>query len=436
MPRSGSKKVHIAFTAGRLTHFGGVYLLHQFLQHIKLRTFLHEGIRVSERNNHFSVTERLMALVYPMILGLNSVELVTLFGRNGVFQYLTGLPRVPNPTTLRRFLVRKADAVLPRLRAVHDEMRTHFLSTPLPQTSVYLDFDSTAKTLYGHQEGVVKGYNPGHKGKKSYHPLICTEAHLGDCLGGELRYGNVHTAAGVFEMFRRILSLLPSSVRTIRVRADAGFYDGDFVALLRDNRIEFAIVAHMTSPIREKVARMRYTAVTPDLSVAEFHYKPNGWDRKHRFVVLREKLTEERREQLKLFTLENYAYHCIVSNLPLSPHNIFAFYENRSGMERIIRTLKEDYPFSAAPTNCFNANALYTELSLLSYNIVTWFKRLCLPEDWQSYTIPTLRHRILLVPGVFTKTNNRPKLKLPRNTPYQDVFEKAQKKIKELRSLA
>lgn len=435
MSRTGSKKVEVSFTAGRLTHCGGVYLLHQFLQKIKLRSFFSKNMSIRERNNKFSVTERLMALVYPMILGLNSIELVTLFGRNGVFQYLTGLPRVPNPTTLRRFLVRNADLLLPRLRAVHDTLRTHFLSASLPQTSVYLDFDSTVKTLYGHQEGVVKGYNPSRKGKKSYHPLICTEAHLGDCLGGELRYGNVHTAAGVPDMFKRTLSLLPSSIRTIRVRADAGFYDGDFVALLRDNRVGYAVVAHMTCPLKEKVAHVRYTTVNSALSVAEFHYKPNGWNKPCRFVVLREKLTEERKEQLKLFTLENYGYHCIVSNLPLTPYTIFEFYENRSGIERIVRTLKEDYPFSKAPTNGFNANALYTELSLLSYNIVTWFKRLCLPEDWQSYTIPTLRHRILLVPGVFTRTNNRPKLKLPRNTPYQEVFGEAQKKIKELRPL-
>ena len=135
--------MEVSFTAGRLTHFGGVYLLHQFLQKIKLRSFFSKNMSIRERNNKFSVTERLMALVYPMILGLNSIELVTLFGRNGVFQYLTGLPRVPNPTTLRRFLVRNADLLLPRLRAVHDTLRTHFLSASLPQTSVYLDFDST-----------------------------------------------------------------------------------------------------------------------------------------------------------------------------------------------------------------------------------------------------------------------------------------------------
>ena len=99
MPRTGAKNIKIAFTAGQLTHFGGVYLLHRFLQQSQLRTFLCQRFRINERNNYFSITERLFTLMYPMILGLNTIELTTLLGTNGVFQYLTGLPRVPRPNT-------------------------------------------------------------------------------------------------------------------------------------------------------------------------------------------------------------------------------------------------------------------------------------------------------------------------------------------------
>lgn len=436
MPRTGAKQVQVSFTAGQLTHFGGVYLLHCFLQHLHFRTFLGDRLRIPERNNHFSMTERIFALLYPMILGLNTIELSALLGTNGVFQYLTGLPRFPNPTTLRRFLVKKASVLLPRLRDAHDQLRSLFLELPEPHTSAWLDFDSTARTLYGHQEGVVKGYNPGHPGKKSYHPLVCSEAHLHDCLGGELRYGNAHTADGVVPMLQRVLRTLPASTRTIRVRADAGFYDGKFIKELLDNRIEFAVVAHMTAPLNHRVGGLRYSRINDLESTSEFRYQPHGWNASTRFLVLREKLTEERRQQLKLLMINAYSYHVVVTNLPMTPWNVFNFYQDRTGLERIIRTLKEDYPFATAPTNSFAANALYAELSLLSYNIVIWFKRLCLPEDWQTYTVGTLRHRLLLIPGIFTRTNNRPRLKLPRNSPYQEEFNSALKQIKRLKPLA
>lgn len=432
MSRTGAKNVKVSFTAGRLTHFGGVYLLHRFLQQIRLRSFLCARLQINERNNYFTITERLFALIYPMILGLNSVELTVLLGNNGVFQYLTGLPRVPRPNTLRRFLIDKANVLSPRLKPAHNLLRAHFLAN---HSSYWLDFDSTVKTLYGNQEGVVKGYNPEHKGKKSYHPLICTEAHFQDCLGGELRYGNTDTADGVGEMLDSVLTIIPSIARDVRVRADAGFYDGDFVAKLSQNNCKFVLVAVRTKPLQMKILNQKYAPVNQIQATTEFQYQPMNWGKSCRFVVLREELTEHKKQQLQLFTMEKYSYRLLVTNLNLTPLAVFHFYDGRAGLERIVRILKEDYPFAKALTNNFAANALYAELSLLAYNIVIWFQRLCLPDDWQSYTVSTLRHRLLLIPGVFTRTGNRPELKLPKNCLYQDVFENALGKINNLSSL-
>lgn len=434
MHRTGSRSVKVDFTAGQLTHFGGIYLLHRFLQQLQLRTFLSRQLRILERNNQFSISERLLALVYPIILGLDNIELTSLLGTNGVFQYLTGLPCFPRPNTLRRFLISKAPILFTRLRHSHDLLRTHFLKIDSPSSSYWLDFDSTAKTLYGHQEGVVKGYNPGHKGKKSYHPLICTEAHLGDCLGGELRYGNAHTASGVEAMFTHILTLLPSG-RSLRVRADAGFYDGGFIEKIHQNGGSFAVVVHLTPPLKGRLGGLRYQKANKVQYTAEFKYQPHGWKKPYRFVVLRETLTEKRKEQLRLFTVDAYAYHVIVTNLSLTPYGVFHFYEDRAGIERIVRTLRDDYPFGTAPTQHFMANALYAELSLVAYNIIIWFKRLCLPPEWQSYTVETLRQKLLLIPGVFTRTQNRPLLKLPKGCLYQDIFLHAENKISKLSSL-
>lgn len=432
MRRTGARNTQISFTAGHLTHFGGVYLLHHLLQQLQFRTFLSRKLQIDERNNYCSITERLFALIYPMILGLNSIELTVLLGNNGVFQYLTGLPRVPRPNTLRRFLIDKAEVLSLRLRRAHNLLRSHFLAN---HSSYWLDFDSTVKTLYGHQEGVVKGYHPEHKGKKSYHPLLCSEAHFQDCLGGELRYGNADTADGVEVMLDTALTIIPSAGKIIRVRADAGFSDGDFIAKLSQNNCEFAVVAKRTRPLQLKILSQKYTRVNETQATTEFYYQPMNWNKSYRFVVLREKLTEEKKQQLQLFTLEKYSYRLLVTNLDFIPIGVFRFYDGRAGLERIVRILKEDYPFAKALTNNFAANSLYAELSLLSYNIIVWFKRLCLPYSWQSYTVSTLRHRILLIPGVFTRTGNRPMLKLPRNSPYQDVFENALEKINNLSSL-
>lgn len=431
--RPGAHKIRTTFTAGGLTHFGGIYLLHSFLRQLRLRSFLYQNLSFPQRNNRYTVTELLLALMYPMILGLEKIEVAALLNTNGTFQYITGLPSFPNPTTLRRFLIRAAPTLLPQLRTTHDALRAAFLTRPTTLSSFWIDCDSTAKTLYGNQEGVVRGYNPNHKGKKSYHPLIVTEAHRGDCLAGLLRPGNAHTADRIEECIDQTLAILPHRTR-LRLRADAGFYNGDFVRKLKENGVQFAIVAKMTPPIKQMVAGKRYRPIMQTFSTASFRYQPHGWSAAENFVILRRRLPPPETEdgQTTLFTLDQYAYSVIVTDLPLTPYGVFTFYKDRAGIERIVRVLKDDYPFGTAPTNHLDANELYAECSLLAYNIMVWFKRLCLPPDWQSYTLPTIRHRLLMIPGEFVKTNNVPTLRFPRDSLYQDVFAHAQKKISTL----
>jgi hypothetical protein len=406
-----------------------VYLFNRFLQQLRFRRYLSQSLRFEQRNSRYSLTEFLIALMYPMILGLEKIEVSALLKTNGVFQYLTGLPSFPDPVTLRRFLVRSAPVLLPRLGRIHDHLRTHFLGRPTLPSSFWLDCDSTARTLYGHQEGAVKGYNPAHPGKKSYHPLLVTEAHRADCLGGFLRPGNAHTAEGVHDLLQKVLRLLPHQQR-LRLRADAGFYAGSLLALLELESVAYAIVARMAAPLQSQVRRLRYCHVAPRFATSEFNYRPYRWNRSRRFVVLRRILPEDETEfPTTLFTLDRYAYSIIVTNLDLQPYRVFRFYQDRSAQERIIRTLKADYPLAKAPTSSFEANALYAELSLLAYNLVVWFKRLCLPDDWQSCTLPTIRHRLLLMPGEFTRGNNIATLRFPWNSPYQDAFKYAQERI-------
>lgn len=433
--RSGARNVRVAFAAAQLTHFGGVFLIHQYLQRLCFRTYLSHILSYRDRNNRYTLSEYLIALLYAMILGLENIEVSALLKTNGVFQYLTGLPSFPDPTALRRFLIRAAPPLLPELRAVHDHLRAYFLVLPSIPPSIWLDCDSTVRTIYGHQEGAEIGYNPTHRGKRSYHPLVVSEAHLGDLLGGLLRPGNASSADRIQELIQTVLAVLPRGVM-VRLRADAGFYSGDLVRFLMEKRISFVIVADCTAPIKRRLPGLRYHRINNPLAVSEFHYEPQGWGAKERFVVLRKKLPDDpATPQGTLLTMNRYAYRVLVTNLPLTPFGVFSFYDGHAGVERVIRTLKDDYPYAKAATRNFEANVLYAELSMLAYNLMIWFKRLCLPEQWQSYTLPTIRHRLLMIPGAFTRTGNVPTLRFPRNNLYQDTFTFAQDRIKKLTPL-
>jgi hypothetical protein len=72
---------------------------------LHLRHFLAEQIRYSRCNRDYSVSQMLLALVYPIVLGLDRIETASLLRSDGTFQYLTGLQSFPDPQTLRRFLL-------------------------------------------------------------------------------------------------------------------------------------------------------------------------------------------------------------------------------------------------------------------------------------------------------------------------------------------
>ena len=263
---------------------------------------------------------------------------------------------------------------------------------------------------------------------------MATEGHLRDCLGGFLRFGNAASAEGVIPLFREIYSLLPQA-SILRTRADAGFYDGKFIEELDKHRAEFAMVTDITLPLKHRLPLLRYKRVNDFFSVAEFHYQPEKWNKPYRFVVLRRKMSDSPDEKFTLFTLDKYAYSVMVTNLSLTAYGVFRCYKDRAGLERIVRILKNDFPFGGAPPGNFVANAFSAELSLFAYNVVMWFKRICLPEEWQSLTLPKLRHRLLMMPGEFVRTGNIPTLKFPRNNPNKEIFEYAQKQIKKLKPL-
>lgn len=90
--RSGSRNIRTNFAAPGLTHFGGIFLLHQFLQQLRFRSYLSQHLHFPQRNNRYSLSELFLALVYPMILGLEKIEVSALLQTNGVFQSITGLP--------------------------------------------------------------------------------------------------------------------------------------------------------------------------------------------------------------------------------------------------------------------------------------------------------------------------------------------------------
>ncbi len=307
--RLGPKNLTISFAGKNVTHFGGVYLLHLFLRRIKLKSLFSRSLLFAQRNNHYTISETMLALIYPIALGFGRIETTHLLKHHGVFQYLTGLPTYPDSTILRRFLLRMAPLALPKLRRLHDHLLSMMLLKPTHPTRIVFDLDSTVLVLYGKQEMAHIGYNPKKPGRPSYHPLVCFNGLTKDYWHGELRPGDTHTATGVLDFLETSFAKVPPSVKGIIIRADKGVFDHKTVEYLESQNALFVIAARLMPPIKRRLAGLSYSRYASGIETAEFQHPIKAGHREYRFVVVRRPIPDDPSEQLSLFTLGKYSYY-------------------------------------------------------------------------------------------------------------------------------
>ena len=432
--RYSPRNIRIACDHKGLTHFGGVYFFHEFLRVLQFRNFLATHLAYPRRNNRYHLSQMMLALVYPIVLGLDRLETASFLRANGTFQYLTGLPSFPDPQTLRRFLLHAPDSFWEQMHRVNDRLLQTFIHLPGRRSRLIFDLDSTVVTVFGKQEDAAVGYNPRYRGKRSYDPLLCMEANSSYLWDAELRPGNAGTWDGSIEVLETSFANVPPDIREVRVRGDAGFgFDPVFVAL-EARPAQYAVVARLTQAFKRLLPGLTYQPVNRNWEMAEFEHRPHGWPKARRFVVARRFIQQEEAETT-LFSMGRYIYRAWVTNLSLTPAGIWHFYDGRAAIETRIRELREDFALRKIPTKSFAANALYLEIIRLAYNLVTAFQRSCLEESWQSLTLQKLRYKLFLIPGELTRPQNRPVLRLRPSPMLEDLSAKILAKVTGLRPI-
>jgi hypothetical protein len=425
MPK-GLRTLCFSFSDRQLTHYGGMVLMQRFCNRLRLRHRLQRYVPVPHRIGDFLPSDLVLALLYALIAGLRRINQTEVLRYNGTFLSLLGLERFPDQSTLRRFLQRLPTASIRKLVRLHDQLRRELFVLPSQPTTLIFDLDSVVLTLYGQQQGAHIGYNPKKKGRRSYHPLLCFEAHRQEFWHGSLRPGDAAANTGVVPFLQRCLAKVPNTLARsrIRVRADAGFFSGKLIAFLDQMGLGYVIVARLYPAFRRKACAVKFQKLSWGVEAGEFQYKPQHWEQAHRFVVIRRPIPEDPAEaaQLTLFKDRRYAYTVLVSNLELEPWRIWTFYRPRAIIEKDIRELLYDLPLGKIPTADWAANVAFFQIVLLAFNLMHWFKRLCLPAPWAKATVETVRNDFLVLPAKLVRIAHRNVLQLPKGYHYEKEF--------------
>jgi hypothetical protein len=435
--KKGLQSLDYSFEADFLTHHGGLFLIQRFCNKLDLRRRLQRRLRAAPAWTDFDPVDLVLLCLFLLIAGVQRFNKSDKLQYDGFFLSLLGLETLPDETSLRRFLKRLAPEAIRQIVRLHDQLRRELFALPKPRSSLEFHLDSVVLTLYGKQQGARLGYNPQAKGRRSYHPILCFENHGQEFWHGSLRPGDAGANTGARFFVQRILAKVPTHVARSRIRflMDAGFFSGNLVADLDQVGCGYTIVCRSYEAYHKMAEQAGFQDLDFGWGVAEFRHRPQRWHREHRFVAVRRPLPVDPEEasQLTLFKDGQYSYSVLVTNLAIQPWRVWTQYVDRANIEKSIRELLNELALGKIPTQTWTANVAFFQLLLFAYNIVHWFKRLCLPAAQLRTTMETLRHEIIGLPAKLSFRSGKNVLILPRRYQHKAAFLAAAAKVEKFK---
>lgn len=434
--KKGLQTLDFAFEADTLTHYGGLFLIQRFCNKLDLRRRLKRSLAAAPDWSDFDPADVILMLLFLLIAGVQRINKSDKLQYDGFFLSLLGLDTLPEEGSIRRFLKRLSPEAIRQIVCLHDRLRRELFSIPAPRSSLTFHLDSVVLTLWGKQQGARLGYNPKARGRRSYHPLLCFEAHGQEFWHGSLRPGDAASNTGARSFVQRCLEKVPGHLARSRIRilADAGFFSGPLISDLDQAGCGYTIVCRSYEAYHRMAEKAGFKDLKLGWGVAEFRHRPQRWKREHRFIAIRRPLPidSEAAAQLTLFKDTRYSYSILVTNQEVNAWKVWNDYLKRSNIERSIRELLNDLALSKIPTQTWTANVAFFQLLLFAYNLLHWFKRLCLAEPLLGMTAETLRHQLIELPGKLACTAGKNVLLLPRGYPHKDAFLKAMERVNKL----
>ena len=182
--------------------------------------------------------------------------------------------------------------------------------------------------------------------------------------------------------------------------------------------------------------RKRWRPLDGRWSCFETDWSPACWDRKFRFIFIRQKVKRQNKApvQLDLFTPHEYGYYfkVIVTNKRSSARNILRFHNGRGEQENIFGELKSQWQMDYIPVHRLSGNQLYLMSAVLSHNLLrrlqietvqpqkrTTEKRSPL---WEFQEATTIRQHLIQRAGRLTKPKGKMRLTMSGNEVTKRTF--------------
>jgi hypothetical protein len=419
-------RVSVEFDDERAVSDAGVMLVATLAQRLGLEALAQQLVQLRrERPGAANAGRKVMALIYAMVLGADSIDDVELLRSGRIGRLLGGW--MPAPSTLGTFLraftfghVRQLDALLGRALE-----RAWQAGAGPGEGRLVVDVDSFVGEVCGRlKQGAAYGYSK----LLGYHPILATRADTREVLHIRLRKGSANTQKGMLrfteELIARVARAGAEGVKLLR--ADSGFWNTKVFTRLERAGWQYSIGVRMQKGIRaavEAIAEDAWQTIDyPDEGEAQIAETTHGG---RRLIVRRTRLVGAQAE-----LWPDWRHFAFITNRSEEITLVEAEHRDHAVVEQVIADLK-DQALAHFPSGQFNANGAWAVLAALAHNLLRWTQQLGLP-DTTIRAARTLRRRLLGIPGRLTRHARGWTLHLPARWPWHADYTSALSRIRAL----
>jgi len=393
-----------------------------------------------------SSSSKVAALVAGMVAGADSIDDMDLLRHGAMRRLFTG-SRAPTTlgTHLRAYTfghVRQLDAVAARFLAA--------LAASCPLLAgggqvAYVDIDDTIRETHGYKkQGVGFGYSKV-KGLNAVIATIATPTAAPVIAATRLRRGNVNSAKGAPRLVTDALVTARNAGVTglVTVRADSAYYNHDVIAAARRAGARFSVTARMDPAVTRAITTIDDNAWVAikypkaiwddeqqrwicDAQVAEVPFTAFTSRRKDEHVTARLIVRRVRRlnpatakaGQGELFAA--HRHHAVFTDSPMTMLAAEVSHRGHAIIENVIADLK-DGALAHMPSGVFTANAAWTVLAAIAYNLTRAAGTIASAFHAKA-TTATIRAQLIAVPARVARSARQQVLHLPDRWPWQHAW--------------
>lgn len=398
---------------------------------------------------------KVFSLVAGMVAGADSIDDMALL-RHGAMGKVLARPYAPS--TLGSFLrtftfghVRQLDAVASRL-LVELSTCTQVLGSPADTGTVFVDVDDTIIEVHGHAK---QGASFGYTKIRGLNALVATitSSTFAPVIGAvRLRRGAAGSARGARKLVIDLLKLIGRTHlngRPIVVRCDSAFYSAELALACAKAGASVSITVRMDPAIKRAIAGINKDAWegieypnaifdetaqvwVSNAQVAEVPYtaftsKPQAKQTTGRLVVRRVPELDPQKTaagQDPLF--DQWRHHAFFTTTDPDDFDTVAadkIHRAHAVIENVHADLKNS-ALAHMPSGKFTANAAWTVLAQVAFNLTRAGATLTKDERLSKATTGTIRRTLVHVPARVASRARRLHLHLPLRWPWQKAWER------------